>query len=156
MFTRWSDFDRTFSAMDELRRRMERAFHEVESGRDPYTGVTSFHGDEAWGGFPRTTVADEGNALVLRAEVPGLGEKDVNVSVHNQTLTLSGERKVVAPEGYAAFRRERAPVKFQRSFTLPSRVDAERTQAKLENGILTVTLPKPPESQPRQISIKAS
>ena len=99
---------------------------------------------------------DAGAALVVQADVPGLAEKDLQISLNQDVLTISGERKVQAPEGYAVDRQERASVKFSRSFTLPTRVDGEKSTAEVKNGVLTVTLAKTPEAQPRQISVRAS
>jgi HSP20 family protein len=153
MLTRFSDIDRTFAVMDQLRRRMDRLFDEYEPGR-----ARAGYGDEAerlWARrWPRFTLNDTGGSLVLKAEVPGLGDKDVQLSIHQDVLTLSGERKSDVPEGYYVHRQERAPVKFARSITLPCKVDPEKSSATLKDGVLTVTLNKAPEAQPRQIAVK--
>ena len=148
MWTRWNDFDRTLAAMDELRRRFDWALADSEGQgyEDTFTRT----------GFPRVSFVDAGNAFLLRAEVPGLGENDVKLSVHQDVLSISGERKSEQLEGYTVHRQERAAVKFSRSFTLPTKVDAEKTTANLKDGVLSVTLPKAPEAQPRQIAVKAS
>jgi len=144
MFTTWYDMDRTFSAIDEFRRRLDRLFDE---GAEPQT--VSGYGD-----FPRTNLYDNGESLVLKAELPGLGDKDVNLALHHNVLTLSGERRTVAPEGYSVHRRERTPVRFSRSFTLPVDVDGTKVTASMKNGILSVMLPKTPAALPKPISIK--
>jgi HSP20 family protein len=100
--------------------------------------------------------ADTGAELVLTADVPGLSEKDVQVSIEQDVLTISGERKLNAPEGYAAHRQERGAFKFTRSFNLPVRVNNEKAGATVKQGVLTVTLPKSPEAQPRRIEIRGS
>jgi HSP20 family protein len=157
MLTRFSDIDRTFAVMDQLRRRMDRLFDEYEPGRTR-ADARSGSGDEAerlWARrWPRLSLHDTGESLVLKAEVPGLGDKDVQLSIHQDVLTLSGERKAEVPEGYYVHRQERAPVKFARSFTLPCKVDPEKSNATLKDGVLTVTLTKAPEAQPRQIAVK--
>jgi HSP20 family protein len=154
MLTRWGDFDRTFTTftmLDELRRRMDRLWDEYDSGgRDTPTYYADYGSRSAW---PRINVFDTGAALVVHAEVPGLADKDVQLTMNQDVLTLKGERKPDAPEGYSVHRQERAPVRFSRSVTLPMKVDAEKTTASLKNGILTITLPKAPEAQPRQISV---
>jgi HSP20 family protein len=161
MLTRFDDFDRTFTVMDQLRRRMDRIFDEYEPSRAPARdALRSSLADEVErasgrGRFPRLTFAETGTSLVLRADVPGLGEKDVQLSIHQDVLTLSGERKVDAPQGYVAHRQERAPLKFARSFSLPCKVDPEKSTAAIKDGVLTITLPKAVEAQPRQIAIKA-
>jgi HSP20 family protein len=145
MFGYWNDFERTFAVMEELRRRMEQA------GGDWDTGAL-----ETAGGWPRMTLWDGGRELLLTADVPGLSEKDVQLQLTEDVLTISGERKVTAPEGYSVHRQERLPARFSRSFTLPSKVNGDAISAALKDGVLTVTLPKAPESQPRQITVKAS
>lgn len=99
---------------------------------------------------------DQGEAFVFRADVPGLSEADLNIDVSGNTLTLRGERKVEVPEGHSAHRRERAAFRFDKSYQLPSRVDAEKATATLKHGVLTLTLPKVAEAQPRQIAVKAA
>jgi len=149
MFTRWGDFDRTFGAMDELRRRMDRLWDEYDdrSYSDQDLAVR--------GGFPRLNVFDAGANLIVQAEVPGLGEKELRLTVNQDVVTIAGERRADVPEGFTVHRQERAPIRFSRSFTLPTKIDAERTSASLKDGILTLTLAKAPEAQPRQITVRA-
>jgi HSP20 family protein len=151
MLTRFDDFNHPFAAMDVLRRRMDRLFDEIqparEAGRD---------GERLWSGrFPRLSFADTGAGLVLEADLPGLGEKDVQISIHQDVLTLRGERKEDSPSGSYVHRQERRPVRFSRSFALPCKVDPEKSTASLKNGVLTITLAKATEAQPRQIAVKA-
>ncbi len=154
MLTPFDDLDRTFVVMDQLRRRMDRLFDEVEPGRrgrGPEDAVERMYS----GRFPRVTVSEDGANLVLRADLPGLSEKDIQLTILKDALTVSGERKPDAPQGYYVHRQERAPVRFSRSFTLPCKVDAEKSTATLKNGVLTLTLAKTPDAQPKQIAIKA-
>lgn len=159
MMTRISDVDRTFAAMDELRRKMERVFDDVE-GRSGHGSPRGFFDAFDFGvprtvaTWPRLSVYDTGSALVLYAEVPGLEESGIKIEIAQDVLSLSGERKADAPEGYAVHRRERAPVKFARSLTLPCKVDVEKATATVTDGVLTLTLPKAAEAQPRQIAVK--
>jgi HSP20 family protein len=158
MLTRFSDIDRTFAVMDQLRRRMDRVFEEYDPAR-ARDGLRAGYAEEperlwARARWPQLTFADAGSNLVLKAEVPGLSEKDVQLSIHQDVLTLSGERKSAVPEGYYVHRQERSPLKFARSFNLPCKVDAEKTTATIKDGVLTVTLTKVPEAQPRQITVK--
>jgi HSP20 family protein len=161
MLTRFDDFDRTFNVMDQLRRRMDRLFEEYEPSRaparDPLRNTLADEVERARGRgrFPRLTFSDAGANLVLQADVPGLGERDVQLSIHQDVLTLTGERKTDAPSGYLAHRQERAPFKFARSFSLPCKVDPEKSAATIKDGVLTITLAKAVEAQPRQIAIKA-
>jgi HSP20 family protein len=142
----FSDFDRTFAAMEELRRRVERTLTGNEGRADAFATDTS---------WPRTSVYDTGEALLVVADVPGLREKDVEVSLDNDVLTLRGERRTDLPEGYQVHRQERRPSRFSRSFTLPFKVNVEKLSAQLQDGILTITLPKAPEAQPRKIAVRA-
>jgi len=158
MLTRFSDIDRTFGVMDQLRRRMDRLFEEYEPARGQ-SALRANLADEAerlWGRgrWPRLSLSDAGSSLLLKAEVPGLTEKDLQLSIHQDVLTMSGERKQDVPEGYFVHRQERAPLKFARSFTLPCKVDPEKSAATLKDGVLTVTLSKAPEAQPRQINVQ--
>ena len=142
MFGSWNDFGRTFAAMDEFRRNVEQAYRDSDTFSFEQAG-------------PRFAFWDEGKALVLKADVPGVAQKDLQLQLTQDVLTVSGERRSDAPEGYSTHRQERRPVRFSRSFTLPCKVDGETITAELKDGVLKVTLPKAPESQPRQISVKA-
>lgn len=149
--TGWSDFDEMFATMNQLRNYMDRVFEDSLGGRfSEGRFLPSFAGT-----WPRANLIDAGSQLVLTAEVPGLSEKDITLTLNQEVLSISGERKVQAPEGYSAHRQERAAVSFSRSFALPCRVDAERASASVKNGILTVTLEKTADAMPRQISVKA-
>jgi HSP20 family protein len=147
MFGTWSDFERTFAAMDELRRTVEQAYRGEED-------------HAAWafeqGSWPRIGLWDEGGNLVLKADVPGLTDKDIQLQLTQDVLTVSGQRRSDAPEGYSVHRQERVPARFSRSFTLPVKVAVDAIAATLKDGVLTVTLPKAPESQPRQITVKSA
>lgn len=142
-WTDWRDLDRTFAMMDELRTRMDQLYGDY--AEQPRAAV-----------FPRIDVADAGGSLVFMAEVPGLTEKDIQLTINQDVLSLAGERKPDAPEKYSVHRQERTPIRFSRSFSLPCRIDAEAASASLKNGVLTVTLPKAAEAQPRKIAVKAS
>lgn len=145
MFGYGRNFDDPWQLMEQLRRGMDRVFEDVDRG----------HGAEAaTGGLPRVNFFDTGTAFVLEADVPGLTDKDVNLTLNQDVLTLSGARKADAPEGYTAYRQERVPLRFSRSFALPAKVDPEKTLAAIKDGVLTVTLEKAPEVKPRQISVR--
>jgi HSP20 family protein len=148
MFGQWQDFEKAFAAMDELRRRMERSFDGWDSPLEAFPAV-----GESW---PRTSLHDEGENLVLRAEVPGVRQEDLDVSLTEDVLTLSGQRRLAPREGYSAHRQERRPYTFSRSFSLPNRVAGDKIAATLEHGVLTVVLPKAPESRPRRVAVKAA
>lgn len=155
MLNRFTDFDRTFAVMDELRRRMDRLFDEGDvAPRAQLRG--EFDMPRRYVSGPRIHLFDTGSALVVKADLPGMNEKELHLSLNQDVLTLSGERKADAPEGFTVHRKERASARFSRSFTLPSKVDPEKTTAALKNGVLTITLHKAAEAQPRQIHVKAS
>lgn len=139
----FADFGRASTPHVQLRRELERLFGDFERTVAPPPSSTL--------GFD-----DDGTSFVLRADVPGLTEKDFEISVAGNTVTLRGERKVEIPEGYSVHRRERSAVRFAKSFELPTRVDADKVTATLKHGVLTLTLPKAAEAQPRQISVKAA
>jgi len=142
-WTDWRDIDRTFAMMDELRSRMD---HYYSDTGEPRSAAVA----------PRLGLFDAGQALTLTVEVPGLTEQDIQLTINQDVLTLAGERKPDAPEGYSVHRQERAPYKFSRSFTLPCRINADATTASLKNGVLTVTLAKAADAQPKQITVKAN
>lgn len=151
MLTRFSDFNDwpSFGFADfgraaphaQLRRELDRLFGDFERSSSQGSPV-SFE--------------DDGSNFVLRADVPGLTEADFQISVAGNTVTLKGERKLEAPEGHSVHRRERSAVRFAKSFELPARVDAEKVTATLKHGVLTLTLPRAAEVQPRQITVKAA
>jgi HSP20 family protein len=147
MFGYLSDLERTFAVMDEVRRRVERS---VEAGNG--FSVDAFATDTAW---PRTSVYENENGLTLVADVPGLRESELELSLDKNVLSLSGERKLAVPEKHTVHRQERRGTRFQRQFTLPYKVNAEAMTAELKDGVLTVKLPKAPEAQPRKIAVKA-
>jgi HSP20 family protein len=95
--------------------------------------------------------------VVLKAELPGVDPKDVDIRIENNVLTLSGERKLdteVQRENY--HRVERAYGSFTRSFTLPSSVDTGNVKADFKDGVLRITLPKREEAKPKQIQINVN
>jgi HSP20 family protein len=147
MMTRFNAFDETFRTLDRIQRHFDDVFG---------AGAPSFVAAEPYGAAPWPAIAlhENDDAFVLRAEVPGLTQDDVSLVVENDTLVVSGERKIDSPDGYRAVVRERVPARFSRKVTLSSRIDAARVEAKLANGILTITLPKASEAKKRQIAVK--
>jgi HSP20 family protein len=152
MLSRFGDLENTFALMDELRRRMDRVWDDSDPS---WQGMTSSPGAFSASLFPRVNVYDGGANLVLKADVPGLSERDVEVTLNEGGLAISGERSVAPPPGYSAHRQERSHVKFSRSLELPCKVNPEQTTATVKDGVLTITLAKAAEAQPRQISVRA-
>lgn len=103
---------------------------------------------------PLFDVKETKDACVLKADLPGVKEEDLEISLSGNMLTVSGKRESEkTEEGETYFASERAYGGFTRSFTLPEYVDAEQVRAELRDGVLTLLLPKRPESQPKRISI---
>jgi HSP20 family protein len=99
----------------------------------------------------------EAHDLVVRAELPGMGREDIEVTVENGTLLLKGEKKFDPEVKEEHYRRiERAYGTFQRSFTLPNTVDTGKVSADFKNGVLTVKLPFREEARPRTINVDVS
>ncbi len=104
---------------------------------------------------PAFEVKETNDSFVLRADVPGVAEKDLDIAVHNGVLTVSGSRSAEERkegESYALYERQYGS--FSRSFALPDMADGERIEAKLDNGVLTLTVAKKAEAKPRKIEIK--
>jgi HSP20 family protein len=105
--------------------------------------------------FPPLNVWEDGDAFHIEAEVPGLVEEQIHVSVTNRNeVSIEGERLVQEPANGRWHRRERGFGRFQRVLALPTPVDSDKVEAKLENGVLHLTLPKAAEARPRRIAVK--
>src|SRR5579884_3355081 len=105
--------------------------------------------------IPAMDLVETGDHYVLRADLPGLTEEDVNVELLDNVLTISGERKAeheTQQEGY--YRLERAFGGFSRSLTLPDGVDPDAVHAQFDRGVLEISIPKPEQKKPRQVQIK--
>ena len=103
---------------------------------------------------PAMDLVETDDNFVLRADLPGMTQEDVNIELEDNVLTVSGERKAqheTKQEGY--HRVERAFGSFSRSLTLPKGVDADAVTAKFDNGVLEISVPKPEERKPRRIAI---
>ncbi len=105
------------------------------------------------GWSPALDLYESGDHLVAMVEVPGMRKEDIEISLHDGTLTISGERKQENTNGETAQRTERYVGTFRRSITLPRRIDAGKVSATYENGILKVSLPKAEEAKPKQIQV---
>ena len=119
------------------------------------TALGRFSREETMGSWtPRCDIYEEGDNIVVMADVPGLERSDIDVQVENNVLTLRGERKrdqEVKSENL--FRTERFYGGFTRSFTLPVSVDTEKIRAEYRDGVLRVTLPKVEEAKPHKIKV---
>ncbi len=104
--------------------------------------------------LPPMDLLETGDHFVLRADLPGLSEGDVNIELEDNVLTISGERKAEhedSKEGY--YRVERASGSFSRSLTLPEGIEADGITASFHNGVLEVKVPKPEQRKPRKVAI---
>lgn len=137
--SRWPTFDDPFRFSDEF----FRSFAPFFGTRAASAGV-----------FPPVNIYDNGEAFLLRAELPGVDKDAIELSVKGEELTLRGERKLQAARPDANYhRRECAGGQFRRVVTLPQPVDAEKISASFKNGVLEVVLPRVPEAQPRKITV---
>lgn len=137
----WSSPWRTF---DLLAQQFSRAWEELD---DVAVDAVGFN--------RHSELRDKGEKLELQIQLPGVVSKDIELSVTGDSIFVRAERKVEPPKGYSAHRRERASYKFEHAWTLPVPVDSQKAEAQLQDGVLTVTLPKSPNAQPKQIAVKA-
>lgn len=112
-------------------------------------------GREFFGWAPALDVYEDADAFLVKVELPGMKKDEIDLSLHNDTLTISGERKSEQVNGESS-RSERYFGRFQRTFQLPKPVQAEKVEATYKDGILTVRLPKTEESKPKRIDVKVS
>jgi HSP20 family protein len=107
---------------------------------------------ESW--VPSVDVLEKDGNLILRAELPGLTEKQIDLKVEGNMLTLKGERKMEKEDEKSNYHRiESSYGSFTRSFQLPETVDLDKINAEYKNGVLTITLPQKPEVKPREIPV---
>jgi HSP20 family protein len=134
--------------LDTLQGEMNRLFSSFFDTPTPGNGSTA----RRW--IPAMDLVETDDHFVLKADLPGVAESDVNIVFENNVLTLSGERKTeheAKKDGY--YRLERTTGSFSRSLTLPEGIDAEAVTAKYGNGVLEVRIPKPAQAKPRRIQI---
>lgn len=106
---------------------------------------------------PAVDIYETENELVLKADLPEVDLKDIDVRVENQTLTISGERKFGSQDSGKGYHRiERSYGNFTRSFAVPNTFDTEKIGAAFKNGVLSVTLPKKEAAKPRQVKVQVS
>ena len=134
-----------FREVATLQNRVNALFRDFSESESPVT-TASF--------VPAVDIYEDDKRVVLKLEVPGIEEKDIDVRVENHTLTVKGERKFEKEEKEQNFHRiERRYGSFYRAFTLPSAIDAENVEASYNAGVLKLELKKKPEAQPKQIRI---
>ncbi|MCX6825818.1 MAG: Hsp20/alpha crystallin family protein [candidate division Zixibacteria bacterium] len=127
---------------------------DVDSVIDSFLNFPSIHSSNRWAFVPRVNIAEDTDNLRIVAEVPGMEKDDVKVSIEDDLLTISGERKSVSESKDAShIRTELRTGSFSRSFTLPGHVDLTKVTADYKNGLLSITLPKTEKSKPREIKV---
>ena len=150
LLTRWEPL-REFSAMQDRINRMSRLFRESYSPEAPEEALTttSF--------APPVDIYEDEHNITLKLEAPGIDEKDIDVRIDNNTLTVHGERKIEKEEKEENFRRvERQYGSFTRSFTLPSSVDVSQVSADYVQGVLNIKLAKKAAAKPKQIKVNVT
>jgi HSP20 family protein len=133
------------SEFGKLQREMTRLW-------DQYSQEAS---SEGTGVFPLVNVWEDHDNFYVSAEIPGVDDKDLDITVASDSLTIKGERTIETEEGVSYHRRERSAGKFSRVIALNNRINPDKVEAKLTDGVLTVTIAKAEETKPKQITIKA-
>jgi HSP20 family protein len=143
VLTRWDPFRELTTLQDRMNRLFRDSFGE---GREDALTATLF--------APAVDVYEDEHNVTLKIEVPGIDEKDIDVRIENNSLTVHGERKFEKEEKEENFRRvERQYGTFTRTFTLPNTVDPEQVSANYEKGVLKIKLAKKAEAKPKQIKV---
>ena len=146
LITRWDPF-REFVTVQNRLNRLFRDSYGPEGTKDAESLTTTTFA-------PPVDVYEDEHNVTLKIEVPGIEEKDIDVRIENNTLTVHGERKFEKEENYR--RVERQYGSFTRTFTLPQTVDQESVQADYDKGVLKVTLAKKAEAKPKQIKVNVA
>lgn len=136
-----------WNLMNQLHRDLDRLFtRPYEDGSDEQTNAH-------WA--PPVDIHEHKDHFAISADVPGVASEDLDITMERGVLTLSGQRQSTREEGAEGLNRvERVVGRFYRRFTLPESADASNIEAKLNDGVLTIRIPKQPEVQPRRIEIK--
>jgi HSP20 family protein len=147
MLVRWTPFNE----MARLQQDLNRVFDAFDAR--PVTGNGKAETVQGlW--TPAVDIVEDADKIELTVDLPGVKQEEIELSVDKDVLTLRGTRNTQRKEDKEHFRRfERVSGAFVRSYTLPKTVDAEKIAAALKDGVLTLTLPKKPEAQPRQIKV---
>src|SRR5438477_13009548 len=148
VLTRFEPF-REFSTMQDRMNRMNRLFRESYSPEGPEEALTTTNF------APPVDIYEDEHNIALKLEVPGIDEKDIDVRIEGNTLTVHGERKIEKEEKEENFRRiERQYGAFTRSFTLPSSVDPGEVSAHYDKGVLQINLAEKAAAKDKQIMVK--
>jgi HSP20 family protein len=150
--------DRNLTRQDNpflsLQQQVDRLFEDFTRGFPTFPAFSNVTGNEL---MPSMDVTENDKQIEITAELPGLEEKDVQVNLADNVLTIRGEKKVEKEEKDKAYRLvERSYGSFVRSLALPEGVDADAIKASINKGVLTVTVPKPAPAQVKKIDVKAA
>ena len=138
-----------FGRLSTLHNEIERLFE------TPFSELTASQLLSGW--TPRLDVYEDKDNVYVKAELPGLKREEIELSVHDGTLSLSGERKnETKTEGTEQYQAERFFGRFQRTISLPAPIATDKVKAEYKDGILTVTLPKTEEAKPRKIEVNVN
>lgn len=142
----WPGFGRLSSLRDEIDRLFEVPLAELAHTSQLLSGWT-----------PALDLHENKDAFTVKVELPGMKKEDIEISLHDGSLSISGERKSEKKfEDAEVYRAERFVGRFQRTVALPAAVAADKAKAEYKDGVLTITLPKTEEAKPKQISVQAS
>ncbi|MFC1895561.1 Hsp20/alpha crystallin family protein [Thermodesulfobacteriota bacterium] len=136
-----------FEELEAMRRRLDTAL-EVRAGTWPWAPTA--------GVFPLMNVTESHDFYFVRAELPGVAARDIEITTTGKTLSLSGDRKIPAVEGASYHRKERRQGTFNRMLTLPKDIDTDKVEARFAGGVLTVVLPKAETAKPKKITVATS
>lgn len=146
VLTPWTSLGRLTDLRDEIDRLFESPLSELTRASKLLSG---------WS--PTLDVFENKDNFVVKVELPGMTKEDIEVSLHDGSLSISGERKSEKKhEDAEVYRAERYFGRFQRTVTLPAPVASDKVQAQYKEGVLTITLPKTEESKPKQIDVSIS
>jgi len=142
MLTRMmNDFAPLFRLHNQMNRLFEDFYEDAPAAR-PYGA-----------GYPAVNLWEDGDAAWAECELPGLGMEDIEVLVTGSEVTINGQRKIAEVNDASWQRRERSQGRFSRTFSLPWEIDADKVEAKLLDGVLTVKLPKCESCKPKKVKV---
>jgi HSP20 family protein len=142
----WTGFGRLNDLRDEIDRLFEAPLAQLAQSSQVFSGWT-----------PALDLYEDRDNYYAHLELPGMKKEDIDLSLHNDCLSISGERKTEKTvDSGEVYRAERFFGRFQRTVSLPTAVAAERVKAQYKDGVLTITLPKAEEAKPKQIDVKVS
>jgi len=142
----WPGLGRLSNLRDEIDRLFEAPLAELARTSQLLSGWT-----------PALDMHEDKDNIVVRAELPGMKKEDINISLHDGSLSISGERRSEEKtENAEVYRAERFVGRFQRTVTLPAPVAVDKVKAQYKDGVLTITLPKTEEAKPKQIDVQVA